>query len=425
MRGGALSLLIASVLLGSTPVRALPRLQQLVDGTPEGGLLRLEAGRYAGGVVVRRPIVIDGGGVATVDGGGRGSVFVVRSRGVTLRRLHITGSGSNHDALDAGVQIRGDGNVVEENRIDDCLFGVDLAQANANLIRGNRIRSKEVDLGVRGDAIRLWYSRENEVVDNLISDVRDVVVWYSGANHIARNQVTRSRYALHFMYSERNQVEENLYVDNMVGIFLMYSDGVEIRRNRIIGAQGATGMGVGFKESSNVFLQGNEILYCAKGVYLDISPYEPDTTNRFEGNSIGYNGVGVMFHSRWHGNVFRENDFIGNFTQVAVRGGGDAMQQEWQANYWDDYQGFDLDADGVGDRPHRAFAYADRVWMEVPDAGFFRGSLLFEALDFLDRLAPFVEPLQILEDPSPRFQPRTGARRSGHRLLDRELGGGG
>ena len=61
----------------------------------------------------------------------------------------------------------------------------------------------------------------------------------------------------------------------------MYSDGVTVRNNRISGAQGATGMGIGFKESSSVLLEGNTILYCAKGIYLDVSPYQPETQNHF------------------------------------------------------------------------------------------------------------------------------------------------
>ena len=405
MSGAAAVLAIALAALAPLSSAADESLQNLVDSTESGGVLRLPPGTYTGGVVLRRPISIEGGGAATVDAKGSGSVIRILTSGAAVRGLRLVNSGTNHDTLDAGVQIRGTHNVVEDNVMEDCLFGVDLARSDHNTVRGNRIRSKEMDLGLRGDAIRLWYSRHNEITDNDIADVRDVVVWYSGENVIARNEVSGSRYALHFMYAERNVVEDNLYRDNMVGIFLMYSDGVEIRRNRIVGAQGATGMGVGFKESSEVLLEGNAIIYCAKGIYLDISPYEPDTENRFLGNAIAYNGVGVMFHSQWHGNVFLGNDFLDNFTQVAVRGGGHAMRHRWLGNHWDDYQGFDRDGDGRGDRPHRAFAYADRVWMAYPTATFFRASLLFEALDFLDRLAPFVDPLQLLEDPEPRFSP--------------------
>jgi nitrous oxidase accessory protein len=382
---------------------AHPRFQDLVDATPAGGLLRPPPGVYAGPVEIRRPIRIDGRGEVAIDAGGRGSVVRILTDGASLRGLILRGSGENHDTLDAGVQVRGQGNTIEDSVIEDCLFGVDLQQSNRNAIRRNRIGSKPLPMGVKGDAIRLWYSFENEIVGNEITDVRDVVVWYSADNLIAENSVSGSRYALHFMYSRRNLVERNRYSGNMVGVFLMYSDGVEIRGNRITGSVGATGMGIGFKESSDVLVEGNAIVYCARGVYLDISPYEPDTTNRFLSNRIAYNGVGVDFHSDWHGNVFRGNDFDGNFTQVGVRGGGGATGHRWEGNRWDDYRGFDRDGDGRGDTPYELYAYSDRIWMLVPPAAFFRGSPLFEAIDFLDRLAPFAEPTMILRDTTPRF----------------------
>ena len=398
---GALGWLL---LAAATASAAPPGLQELVDRTPEGGVLRPPPGVYAGPLVIRRALVLDGAGQVTVDGGGRGTVVRIETDGAELRGLRLVGSGENHDTLDAGVQVRGHRNRVIGNVIEDCLFGVDLQQADGNRVEGNRIGSKALPMGVRGDGIRLWYSRRNEIVGNVITDVRDVVVWYSGDNLIARNVVTGGRYALHFMYSEVNHVEENRYDGNMVGVFVMYSDGVELRRNRITGALGATGMGIGFKESSNVLLEENSLIYCATAIYLDVSPYEPDTTNRIVRNHIAYNGVGIVFHSDWHDNVFEGNDFQGNFTQVAVRGGGSAARNTWRGNRWDDYRGFDRDGDGRGDTPYELYSYADRIWQEMPPAGFFRGSPLFEVIDFLDRLAPFSAPTLVLRDEAPRYE---------------------
>jgi nitrous oxidase accessory protein len=398
------SVVVASLLwLMATSAQAAGDLQALVDATPEGGVLRPPAGLYTGGIKIGRSITIEGRGEVRIDAGGKGSVIRIRGSGVTLRGLKLQGSGENHDTIDAGITVRGDHNLIEDNTIEDCLFGIDLGQSNDNVIARNTIRSKALELGLKGDGIRLWYSRGNQIVDNDIRDVRDVVVWYSGGNFIARNTVIGGRYALHFMYSERNVVEDNRYSENMVGIFLMYSDGVELRRNQITQGIGATSMGVGFKESSNVLLEGNTILRCATGIYLDISPYEPDTTNRFIGNRVAFNSVGVMFHSDWHGNVFEGNDFDDNFTQVAVRGGGGATRQTWRRNRWADYRGFDRDGDGTGDRPYEMYAYADRFWVDQPHAAFFRGSPLFEMIDMLDRLAPFSEPTLILRDEEPRF----------------------
>jgi len=189
----------------------------------------------------------------------------------------------------------------------------------------------------------------------------------------------------------------------------MYSDGVELRRNRIIGSQGATGIGIGLKETSDVVAEDNWIVYCAQGIYLDVSPYEPETTDRFLRNQIAYNGIGVTLHSDWQGNVFEDNDFRGNFVQVAVRGGGSALRNTWSRNYWDDYEGFDRNGDGTGDTPYELRAYGDRIWMETPEASLFRASPLLEVIDFLDRLAPFSNPTLILRDDAPRFERKTGA----------------
>lgn len=402
-RVARLVVLATLLLFAATSAMATASLQALVDATPKGGVLRPPAGLYTGSIKITKPITIEGRGEVQIDGGGRGSVIVIRGSDVTLRGLLIRGSGENHDTLDSGVSVRGNRNRIEDNTIEDCLFGIDLAKSNDNIILRNKISSKPLELGVKGDGIRLWYSRGNQILENEITDVRDIVVWYSEDNLIARNTVTGGRYALHFMYSKKNIVEDNVYSNNMVGIFLMYSDGVVIRGNTIAQGVGATSMGVGFKESSDVLLEGNAILRCATGIYLDISPYEPDTTNRFFGNRIAFNSVGVMFHSDWHGNVFEGNDFDDNFTQVAVRGGGGATRQVWRRNRWGGYQGFDRDGDGTGDRPHEIYSYADRFWVDQPHAAFFRGSPLFEMIDMLDRLAPFSEPTLILRDEEPRF----------------------
>ncbi len=378
-----------------------PPFQPLVDAADEGTVLTPEPGTYAGPVVVDKPITIDGRGQVIIDGGGKGTVVLLATDGATLKDLHLTNSGDSHNDIDAGVQVRGNFNVIKDNRIDDCLFGIDLQQSEHNIVRRNRISSKPVALGVRGDAIRLWYSFDNQITDNIIRDARDTVVWYSKDNLIARNDARRGRYSLHFMYSRTNRVEDNHYEDNTVGIFLMYSDGVVVRNNTIANAAGPTGVGIGFKETSDVTIEGNRVLYCATGLYLDVSPYQPNTTNRFIDNLIGYNGIGVRWLNDWHGNVFTGNRFKGNLTQVVVEGGKTADRNRWEGNYWDDYAGFDRNGDHIGDTPYALYAYADRLWMDVPAAQFFKGSPMLEVIDFLERLAPFSPPDLLVRDDKP------------------------
>jgi nitrous oxidase accessory protein len=203
------------------------------------------------------------------------------------------------------------------------------------------------------------------------------------------------------MYSRYNLVEDNDYYNNAVGIFLMYSDSVILRGNRIMHAAGPTGVGIGFKETSDVVVEGNEVLYCATGLYIDVSPFQPDTINRFAGNLVAYNAIGIRFLNDWTGNQLVSNRFVDNLSQVVVSGGKTANRNQWNGNYWSDYQGFDADLDNVGDSPYELYAYADRLWKDEPYAQFFKGSPVLEMLDFLERLAPFSQPDMLLRDETP------------------------
>ncbi len=404
----ALAILLPA--LSQTAAAGHPPLQPLVDAADPTGILVPPPGVYAGPVRVRSAMTIDGRGEVTIDGGGRGSVVYLETNGATLKNLRLTNSGESHNDMDAGVQVRGDFNVIKDNVIDDTLFGIDLQQADNNLVRHNRIASKPLELGMRGDAIRLWYSFGNKITDNVIRDSRDTVVWYSADNLIARNDARRGRYSLHFMYSRFNEVVDNHYEDNAVGIFVMYSDGVHLKNNYVAHATGATGMGIGFKETSDVEVTGNRVLYCATGLYLDVSPFQPDTTNRIRHNLIAYSGIGVLFLNDWQGNLLEANRFEGNITQVAVSGGGKTANRNlWRGNYWDDYEGFDRDGDGIGDTPYELYSYADRIWMDVPPARFFKGAPVLEVMDFLERLAPFSEPNMLVRDERPLMTAEAGS----------------
>jgi nitrous oxidase accessory protein len=379
------------------------RLPIVVDAAPAGSVLKVPPGNYAGPVVVKKPLVIDGEGKVTIDAGDRGTVFSLETDGAVLRGIHLTGSGANHDTDDSCLDVRGHNNVIENLQIDNCLFGIDLKQSSNNIVRGNRISSKPFDLGIRGDGIRLWYSNNNLIENNLVTDSRDNVAWYSHRNIYRGNEGRRSRYSIHFMFANNNIVENNRFYDNAVGIYFMYMEGGGARNNIISHATGATGMALGFKEASDIFIENNEIIYSAVGVGSDLSPFQPNTTIRFKGNRFAYNGIAVQLTSELGGNFLDDNIFEGNLTDIYQAGRGQGDKNTWRGNYFDTYQGFDKDGDGYGDTPHEEYAYADQIWMETPPARFFKTSPVLELLDFLERLAPITSPELQARDPKPRM----------------------
>ncbi len=393
-------------------IHGLTPFQSLVDAAPAGSTLRPKPGSYAGPVHLTKPLIIDGGGKVTIDGGDKSTVFVIETNGATVSGLHLTGSGGSHDSDDACLNVRGHNNLIENNVIDNCLFGIDLKQSNRNILRGNRIRSKPADLGVRGDGLRLWYSMENRIESNQVVDSRDMVVWYSNGNVFYRNYGTRSRYSIHLMFANNNVVDSNRFYDNAVGVYLMYTENTVVRNNVISHATGATGMGLGFKEASGALIEGNEIIYCALGLSADLSPFQPDSKIILKNNRIAYNGVAIAFNSDLEGYVVNGNSFEGNISNLSVGGAGSGQRNIWRGNFWDDYEGFDRNKDGIGDTSYDLYAYADRVWMEIPQARFFKSAPALEVLDFLERLAPFSSPTLLLRDEKPLFNnPWKGAKK--------------
>jgi len=390
-------------------------LQEAIDNAKPGSKLELPAGVYKGNIVIDKPLIIDGiNKKAIIEGDGKGTVVSIKSSNVTLKNLTIRHSGNEHEGVDAGISIKNakgsndillTGITVENNDILDCLFGIDLQMVSNSKIVKNYITSKKYSLGLRGDGIRLWYSNDNLIKDNHLYNSRDFVVWYSHGNLIEHNIGEYGRYSLHFMYAGKNYVRNNIYKHNSVGIFFMYSQDTIATGNLIENSLGTTGVGIGLKDATNFTIKNNTIIYCARGFYIDRSPFQPDTHNFIENNKILYNSVGVQFHSLSIANIFKNNIIKGNMENVLNDSYNVKVDQNyWDGNYWDDYEGFDRDGDGIGDNPYYDYQYADKVWLLNPNIKFFYGSPVISILNFIAKLAPISEPVKLVEDKHPKME---------------------
>lgn len=379
---------------------ALPPLQLFIDLTPPGGVLNLPAGSYAGPAIIRQPITIDGHGEVTVDGEGSGTVLTVEADGVTLRGLHLTNSGNSHDQVDAALLLTGQDALVEENRIDNVLFGIHIRQSDGNVVRNNRIESRPESHSLRGEGIRIWYSRKNLLQGNHISRVRDVVFANAPDNRFIGNTIEDSRIGMELIFSPDNEIAQNTLKRNISGIVLVYSNGVIIRENHLLNMPDITSSALAVKESSQVRLESNNIVRCAVGLTAN-SPTDPGNIIYLRNNHFAYNDVAMYFYGEKGGHIVHGNRFTGNITTIAVSAASSALDNDWRGNHWDTYRGFDRNGDGIGDTPHNIFLYSDRLWMDRPMARFFRASPVLEMVDFIERLAPFSMPDLILSDPEP------------------------
>jgi nitrous oxidase accessory protein len=387
-------------------VTAGSALQVFLDAAQAGSALCLAPGEYAGPLRIGAGVTLWGPRDAVIRSSGTGTTIRLEADGASLLGITVDGSGGRFDLVDAAVRIEGTGVRVEGVRIRNAVFGLLAEKSRQVVLRGNEVEgSPEQTLGMRGDGIRLWETSDSRVEDNVVRDSRDVVIWYSSRNLLLRNRIERGRYGTHLMFSHGNRIEGNRYVGNVTALFVMYSRDVQIHDNLLADSGGAAGMGLGIKESGNLDVRRNRFIHNTIGIYLDTSPLYEDDRNVFEDNFFRLGDAGVVFHSSEVRNAFLANDFRDLQVSVRVEGGGDALGVTWRGNYFDDYAGYDLDGDGVGDLPYEFRSLTSELIARVPALAFFHGTPALGLVEAMGRIVPLFEPRLILVDPVPRVAP--------------------
>ncbi|HEY7471198.1 MAG TPA: nitrous oxide reductase family maturation protein NosD [Gemmatimonadota bacterium] len=376
----------------------------LAEAQP-GDTIRVAAGTYVERIRILRRVTLIGEGWPVVDGGGAGHVVEALAP-FEMRGFVLRGSGSDLEAEHAGVMVRGAPARVIGNRMEDVLYGVYLKQSPGSLVAGNRIRGKPFNLARRGDGIRLWYSPDTHVTGNEVRGVRDVVAYFSDRIALDDNVVRESRYGFHLMYCSHSRLTGNRLSGNQVGAYLMYSSRFTLIGNVFADAAGSSGMGLGLKDGDEIVVEENLFLENSVGVHLDNSPSGPARPNRFEGNTFALNGVAVRMLPSVTGNRFHHNDFLANGAPARVAGGaraGQVAQNDWTGNHWSEHAGFDRDGDGKGDAPYVHAHLADDLLERRPELRIFAFAPALEALDGLVRFFPLLRPEPVVVDPEPRL----------------------
>lgn len=379
-------------------------LQLFIQLTPKDGTLKLKPGTYSGPANITRPIHIEaeGGGEVIIDGQFSGSVITLKTNNSSIRGLTIINSGLSFDQVDAGINVTGDNNVVEENTIKNTLFGIHLTAANDNRVVHNYVSSIDAKSGLRGEGLRLWNSHDNQISHNTFYKIRDIFITNSENNLISHNKISHSRVGVQLIFSHENRLQYNHISYNSTGLLLLYSNDLLIEQNTITHLRSFSGSAMAFKESVGVVAKNNHILHCAVGINAN-TPVHPENIIRMENNRLAYNDVAMYFYGEKGGHEIFGNLFEKNLIDVQVSNPRTARHNHWLGNFWDTYQGFDRDLDGVGDTPFELYSYSDRIWRDRPMTQFFRGSPLMEAIDFAERLTSFSPPRLILRDPKPSF----------------------
>jgi len=373
-----------------------------------GDTVLVAPGEYPENLVIEKTVVLVGQGSPHVIGTGEGDVIEIRADDVELSGFTISGSGSRMMSSNAGINILGARARIRDNLVVDNLFGVYLRGAREALVEGNTIRGRaEVDLGRRGAGVHLYDAEHNTIRHNRVSFVRDGVYFdHADFNVVEDNEFSDLRYGVHYMYCKSNSFFRNIFRDSLGGVAVMYTEDVTFRDNQILNNRaGHNAFGLLLKDCLDSVAERNVIVNNVNGIFLDNSH-----RNRFVGNLVAYNDVGVMLYASSLESTFSRNDFVGNLATLHTVGRADA---DWtpngEGNHYSDYRGYDVDEDGIGDTEYRlqdAFEYLEG---NRPLLRLFLSSAASDALAAAERSFPIV-PSSDEIDRAPRMRPVSGAK---------------
>ncbi len=383
-------------------------LAALVAQAQPGDVVRVPAGDYRGVVTIDKPLTLEGVGRPVIHGFGKGDLLLITAPDVTVRGFDLEGTGDDLDQENCAIRVLAPRAVIEDNRLEDVLFGIDLRGAPDSVVRGNSIGGKPLDIARRGDGLRLWKSDRARVEGNTIHDGRDAVLWYSEGVEVRGNLVKDCRYGFHLMYSHGVRIERNELRGNSVGIYLMYSDTVDLKDNVIAACRGASGFGIGLKEVSDYRIERNLIRDNCVGIYMDSAPFRKGQAE-IRANALVCNDSAMHVLPNVKGNTIVDNAFIDNLSGIVPLGRGDlyanAFDRDGAGNFWSDYAGYDEDGDGIGEWVHEPMPLFGRLVEQEPKLAILRFSPAEQVVEFVARALPAMRPDPLFIDENPRTRP--------------------
>jgi nitrous oxidase accessory protein len=127
-------------------------------------------------------------------------------------------------------------------------------------------------------------------------------------------------------------------------------------------------------------------------------------TNRIEiqGNQFRNNGWAVRIQSSCMDNNFTFNNFFGNTFDVSTN--GSLVLNKFNSNYWDKYEGYDLNKDLVGDVPFRPVSMYSMVVEQMPYSLILYRSFMVRLMDRIEKVVPSLIPEDLIDN-KPSMKP--------------------
>ena len=377
-------------------------IKQAIAAANSGDTIFVEKGVYREGTInIEKPLSLIGIDRPIIDGNFEGENITFKADKITLRGFKIINSGRDEFRTVAAVHIyTSTDSVIDNNILENNHFGIYVQRGFRCLISNNKITTNRGTSEENiGDGIHLLGSREIWVKNNYISGHKDGIYLEKNVKCFVFHNLSRHnlRYGLHFMFSNDSVYTANVFDNNEAGVAVMYAMNVSMYDNKFINNWGDSVFGLLLKEISYSKIKGNTFQNNTTAIFADGATKIDFYNNQFEDN-----GWAIKINSNCMENKVFTNNFINNTFDVSTN--GTVVMNEFRFNYWDKYEGYDLDKDKIGDVPfHPLSLYSVLVEQNASVMLLFR-SFLVDMLDRTEKIIPSLTPESFVDD-QPSMKP--------------------
>ena len=366
-----------------------------------GDTILVKPGIYReGNIIVRQSIVMIGESFPVLDGEHVFEIMTIHANDVVIAGLKFinTGIASMNDL--AAIKALECKNLrIFDNEFENTFFGIYLANCSQSWIGNNKLHSdQEADHQI-ANGIHLWKCAHITINNNIIKGHRDGIYFEFVTNSLITNNYSEGnlRYGLHFMFSHHDEYRNNTFINNGAGVAVMYTKGVKMIDNTFEHNWGSSSYGLLLKDIRDSFVTGNKFLKNSVGIFM-----EGSSRIEFNENTFTENGYAIKLQASCDDNSFQRNNFSSNTFDIVSN--GDLVLNRINSNYWDRYQGYDLDRDNIGDVPYRPVSMYGLIIERIPTAVLLWRSFLVLLMDRAEKALPAITP-ENLKDDLPSMKP--------------------
>ena len=353
-----------------------------------------------GNIIITKNIVMLGQSFPTLDGEKTNEIFTVSGSNITIKGFQFQNSGKSALNDYASIKVIDSKNIfIENNRVINSYFGIHFSNSSFITIRNNIVTGSPTNEQNTGNGIHLWKCNNALIDNNHITGHRDGIYFEFVTHSTIQNNLSEKniRYGLHFMFSNNDNYLKNTFSNNGAGVAVMYSHKVKMEGNKFEMNWGPSAYGILLKDITDSHIQNNTFYKNSVGIHLEGTSRINASRNIFKEN-----GWAIKVQASCDENNFYQNNFYGNSFDIATN--GTMVLNKFYNNYWDKYEGYDRNKDGIGDVPYHPVSMYSMVVEQNPNSLILLRSFIVSLLDKAEKAIPSLTPENLIDD-KPMIKP--------------------